>query len=102
MKLQPPKKKRGEGITHVSKLFEKYMKTIKAPQGTVVKEFVDLVDDLCQIKIKPEQCTYSVATKTMKLTVSGMVKTEILLRKKEVLAHMKGRLGEKGAPTEIL
>lgn len=102
MKLNQQKKKRGEGITHVSKLFEKYTKALCAPQGTVVKEFIELVNDLYGIQIKTEQCVYSVYTKTIKLSVSGMIKTELLLRKKEILTHMKGRLGEKNAPQEII
>lgn len=95
-------KKRGAGVTHVSKLFEKYTKTLQAPQKIVVTECIDVINDLFNIKIPREQCVYSVRSKTLSIHTKGVIKTEITLRKKDILNHLKARLGEKSAPNEIL
>ncbi len=98
----PAKKQRGKGIVKVSDLFKKYTDVLKAPQKTVVKNFIEVVDDLFGIVLRSDQCTFSVTSRTVTLTISGTLKTEILLHKKEILLHMKGRLGEKNSVHEIL
>lgn len=95
------KKGRGE-ITKIQNLFEVYKQRLRAPQGSVIKEFQEVIKEMFHVDIRPDQCSYSVATKTLKVTLSGPLRTEITLRKSEVLAHLKGRLGEKSAPTNIL
>lgn len=96
------KKKRGQGIVKVSDLFAKYQNTLKAPQGAVVTAFLEVVKELCGVTLKKEQCKYAVASKTLTLTSSGMLKSEILLKKKVILSKMAERLGEKSVPKEIL
>lgn len=91
---------RGE-MVKVGGLFEKYKKTLIAPQKTVIEAFCDVVEDLFEIKIPREKVKYSPSSKTLVLN-SGVIKSEVLLHKKEILTHMKGRLGEKNAPKDIL
>lgn len=95
------RKGRGE-ITKLSTLFEKYKKVLKAPQGSVIDCFVEVVEDLLRIKIEKDKVTYTVHTKTLAVRVQGPLRNEIRLRKDEILSHMKGRLGEPSAPKEIL
>lgn len=95
------KKGRGE-IVKVSDLFETYKKRLRAPQGAVIKVFQEIIKDLFSFTIKPDQVAYTVSTRTLSLAVQGPLKSEILLRKKEVLAHLKGRLGEQSSPKEII
>lgn len=95
------RKGRGE-ITKVSTLFEKYQKILKAPQGSVISCFKDVVSELIQIDIAKENITYNVFNKTLSVRAGGPLKSEIKLRKKEILNHMKGRLGEQSAPLDIL
>ena len=96
-------RKKGRGdIVKVGDLFEVYTKRLKAPQGTVITTFREVVKDLLDVSIDKKQCAYTVATKTFKITAPGPLKSEILIRKREILMHMKGRLGEKSAPTEII
>lgn len=95
------RKGRGE-IIKLSTLFEKYKKILKAPQGVIIDCFVEVTEDIIGIKIAKEQISYTVHTRTLSVRVSGPLKSEIKLRKKEILAHMKGRLGDQGAPVEIL
>ncbi len=95
------RKGRGE-IIKLSALFEKYKKTLRAPQGVVIDCFREVTEDVIGLSISKESVSYSVHTKTLSVRVSGPLKSEIKLRKKEILTHMKGRLGDQGAPIEIL
>jgi|GEM_PF-371488 len=95
---KPQRKGRRGEITKVSDLFEKYKTILKAPQGTVVKEFIEVVQDLLGIKIDRKYIRYSVATKTISLTAPSALKQEISLHREEILLHLKARLGEKSAP----
>ncbi len=94
--------RQGRGqITKLSDLFEKYTKTLKAPQGIVVNCFVEVVEELIGIPVAKKEVSYTVYTKTLTVRAQGPLKSEIILRKNEILAHMKGRLGEGSAPVEI-
>ncbi len=95
------RKGRGE-IMKLGDLFEKYKKILKAPQGVIIDCFIEVVDDVIGLKIAKQQISYTVHSRTLSVRVSGPLKSEIKLRKKEILAHMKGRLGDQGAPIEIV
>ena len=92
---------RGE-IKKVSSLFEKYKRVLIAPEGTVINAFIEVVEDLFGIKCSRSQLSYNPATKTLSLQGVGVLRSELKLREQEILNHLKGRLGEKGAPRLIL
>ena len=94
------RKGRGEMI-QLGGLFEKYKKTLIAPQKTIIDTFCEVVEDLFEISVPKNKIKYSTSTKTLSIT-GGALKSEILLHRGEILTHMKGRLGEKSAPKEIL
>lgn len=96
------RKTRGQGIVKMSDLFKKYKDTLKAPQGAVITAFLEVIKELFGVTLKKEHCAYRVASQTITLTVSGMLKTEILLKKNLILKKMGEKLGEKSAPKEIL
>lgn len=96
------RRKRGQGIVKVSDLFKKYAHTLKAPQGAVVTAFLEVIKELFGVTLKKEHCAYRVASRTLTLTASGMLKTEILLKKKIILIKMTEKLGEQSVPKEIL
>lgn len=96
-------KKRGEGIIRVSTLFEKYKKTLRAPEKSVTNQFLITVREIFpQLTIKESQCLYSPQTKTLSIQISGPVKTEIILKKETILLKMKDALGERSVPRNIL
>jgi hypothetical protein len=95
--------RKGSGeIKKLSDLFEKYKNTLKAPQGVVIDCLREVVEDTIGLPIAKQSVRYSVHTKTLSVSVSGPLKSEIKLRKREILTHMKGRLGDQGVPVEIL
>jgi hypothetical protein len=95
------RKGRGE-VKRVVDLFEKYRRTLVAPERSVRAAFIEVVEDLAGITIPDELVTYKPSSRTLFVAANGMVKSEIMLRREEILAHLKGRLGERGAPTTIL
>lgn len=95
-------KKRGAGVVHISGLFQKYANTLTAPQGTVIQAFVETVDEFFGITIPKAQCTYSPASKTLVYKGSGMLKSEILLKKQEILNSIQQKVGKKSTPKELL
>jgi len=97
-----PKNQRGQGIVRISDLFKKYTDTLKAPQKTVVKTFIAVVKDLFGVMLREDQCTFSVASRTLSVRVSGPLKSEIMLHKKKILELVVVELGEKSAIHEIL
>jgi hypothetical protein len=95
-------KRDGNKATKISDLFEKYKNTLKAPQGIVIDNFREVVEDLLGLPIKKEQVKYTVHSRTLSINVQGPLKSEIKLRKKEILNHLKGRLGDTSAPLDII
>lgn len=91
-------KKRSGEITKISNLFEKYKRVIKAPQGSVIKEVIEVINDLTGITIDKKFMKYSVVTKTVSITAPAVLKQEIKLHQAEILIHLKARLGETSAP----
>ncbi len=94
--------KKQRQLKPIDSLFDKYKKTLRAPQGSVVKEFVEIVEDILGIRIASDQVRYTVGTKTLSVSVSGPLKSEIKLREVEILTHLSGRLGPQSAPKTIL
>lgn len=95
-------KREGRGeMVQVSGLFEKYKKSLIAPQKTVIDTFCEVVEDILSVSVPKNKIKYSTSTKTLSI-IGGALKSEVQLHKNEILIHMKGRLGEKSAPKEIL
>lgn len=95
-------KKEPTGPRPISALFEKYKQTLKAPQGTIITTTIEVIDDLIGVEIAQERVSYKPHSKTLSFRVAGPLKSEILLRKVEILAHLRGRLGAQSAPDKIL
>ncbi|MAZ56299.1 hypothetical protein CL653_00715 [bacterium] len=93
---------RGEGVKKLNDLFSKYKSLLQAPEASVKKEVIQVVDDLLQISVNLEDFEYKPFQKTLYCRAKGMVKNEIMLHKDDILNHLKGRLGEKNAPKTIV
>ncbi|MCF7816074.1 MAG: hypothetical protein K9M10_02420 [Candidatus Pacebacteria bacterium] len=102
MESKHPNKKRGQGVVRISDLFKKYTQILKAPQGTVVNACINAIKTSLGVTVRKDQCRYSVSSRTLTLNVSGPVKSEVLLRKKQLLAEISAEVGEKSCPKEIL
>lgn len=92
---------RGE-LKKVSSLFERYKKTLVAPESSVISAFLEVVEDLLSVKLVKEKVRYSPVSRTLSLSGLGSLRSEIKMREEEIINHLKGRLGEKSAPKRVL
>ncbi len=88
-------------MKHISDLFERYKNKIKPPQSAVIKEFVEVVKEVLGFDIKPEQCSYTVNTKTLYLKTPSVLKSEIIRQKTTLLKKLKESLGQ-NSPEQII
>jgi hypothetical protein len=91
-----------EAPTKISDLFEVYKKRLKAPEKSVIHEVCEVLQDLLNLSLDAKSFSYSPHTRILTVKASGMIKTEIILKKDEILTHLKGRLGTQNAPTTII
>ena len=94
--------KRGDGIKKISDFFVKYKQTLTPPQGAVINSFCETTHDLYGWNLNKKQISYNPATRTIHTTLPSVLKNEIKLKKTEIINHLKGRLGTKGAPKDII
>ena len=92
---------RGGEIKKISDLFERYKKTLIAPERAVIDCFVEVVDELFGITVSPNLVSYTPSTRTLTIK-SSVLRNEVKLHQREILAHIKGRLGPKNAPHTII
>lgn len=92
---------RGE-LKKVSALFARYQERLVAPEGSVISAFVEVVEDLWGIVLTRSQVRYSPASRILSLVGSSTLRQEIKRQEKEILDHLRGRLGDKGSPKSIL
>lgn len=86
----------------VSDLFEVYRQKLTAPEKTVIENSIEVINDLLGVKLSATACRYTPYTRTLSVHTQGALKSEILMRKKEILTHLKGRLGVAHAPQELI
>lgn len=92
---------RGE-LKKVSSLFDKYKKTLVAPEASVVSAFLEVVEDLFSVKLSREKVRYNPTSRTLSLSGLGALRSEVKIRESEILGHLRGRLGDKGSPKRVM
>ena len=88
--------------TKVADLFAKYHQNLKAPQKSVEIAAAEVLTDLLGTSVSPKEVSYTPTTRTLALRLRGPLRSEAALHKEALLSHLKGRLGVKSAPTEIV
>jgi hypothetical protein len=93
----------GNGVPKkISDLFEVYRKRLRAPQGSVIDAATEVISDVLGVPMKREYLAYDPKSRILRVNASGPLKSEVSLRREEILNHLKGRLGTKSAPLTIL
>jgi hypothetical protein len=93
----------GKGApTKIGDLFEVYRKRLRAPQSSVIEAAVEVIHDVLGVVVDKKHFSYTPHSRTLTIKTSGMLKTEVNLKKTEILTHLKGRLGPQNAPKNIL
>ena len=94
-------KRRGE-IVAIKDLFEKYRKTLQAPQKTVELEGIRVIGELTKITLREDQIEYTVNTRVLFIKAPSLIKQEVKMKNNAILSELKKRLGAKSAPQTIL
>lgn len=90
------------GETHPIKDFlARYKERLRPPQGTVIQAFCAAAA-AHNIPLDPKNVSYTPHTKTIAVRHSGPLKSEILIRKQELLLHCKNALGPQNAPEHVV
>lgn len=93
--------KREPGLKQLNGLFERYRTKLVAPEQVVVETAVTVIAELFSLTVTPTQLRYAPATRTLHIQ-HGMLKSELLPHREELLRHLKNRLGSKSAPESIV
>ncbi len=94
-------KRRGE-VVPIKDLFAKYRQTLVAPQKTVEIELIRVVGEVVGVKLREDQVSYTVSTRTVAIRASSLIRQEIRVREADVLRALKGVLGAKNCPLHVL
>lgn len=94
-------KKKGE-ITPVRDLFEKYRKTLQAPQKSVELEGIKVIGEITGITLREDQIEYTPSTRVLSIKAPSLIKQELKTKNKIILDEIKKSLGAKSAPQTIL
>ncbi len=95
-------RKKGSGETvKISKLLSHYKDRFSAPESVVLDTLSEVLTDL-GFSVPKNTSSYSPTTKIITIKNSGMLRSEILIQKKVILTHLRGRLGERSAPKDII
>ncbi|MAZ30067.1 hypothetical protein CL655_02165 [bacterium] len=93
--------KKTPGPKPLNALFDRYKKILKAPEAAVCDAARAVIEELLGVPIRTEQITYSPQTRVLHIK-HGLLKSEVLPHKTEILNHLKGRLGVRSAPQDIV
>lgn len=85
-------------IVKISDLFLKYKKTLIAPQGSVIKEVVVVVEEVTNIKVDKKYFKYNVSSKTIFCTAPSSIKSEIKIFEEDIKNQLVKKLGVKNTP----
>lgn len=88
-------------MQQIGSLFDKYKKTLRPPQRSVEKKALEVINQEFQFHLTEANLSYNPKTKTLKLNVPSVVRTEVMRQKSRVLVRLKTVLGEY-SPTELL
>lgn len=83
-------------------LLEKYRTRIRAPQKRIVEVFQHIAEQEIGVHIDTKYITYQVRDKNIFLTCPSLLKSEVSMKKRDILTRMKDILGERDAPQNII
>lgn len=89
-------------MKRIGGLFDKYRLRFKAPQASVEKVCIEVINEVTGFDIKIEQITYTVSTRTLSLQLPSILKSELRFHQELILEKITDKLGSDGSPKIIL
>lgn len=89
-------------IQQLGNLLELYKKRFKAPQASVEKECLQVIQELTQFTLTIDQVSYTVSNRSLKINAPSIIKSELRLYHSQILNEVQKRLGESTSPKIIL
>ena len=97
------KKKPAEGNDQqLGNLLARYKNHFKPPQASVVKECLEVIQDVCGIILEQKHLTYTVSNKTLTVQTSSLVRSELKTNHQAITKELEKRLGAHNAPKVII
>ena len=99
-------KRRSQGnkeqkLVAINDLFAKYRNRFRAPEGSVVTAVCDVVVRITGYQISRDQVTYNVRDRVVFLRTRGVLRSELLLQKQQILDQLTAELGKQSAPHDL-
>ena len=92
------KKPAHQNKKHLSNLLQVYKDRLRPPQASVEKQVAKVISTVVGLEISSEQVSYTVATKTIKLSVPSLLRTEIKAKEMEIRKQLKTELAARDIP----
>lgn len=96
------KKKNYNSTVPLSSLFLKYKNTLKAPQGSVIKEIIAVVKEEVGVSLEEKHFSYNVNKKTVSCLAPGVIRSEIKVKQAVIEEKLEVRLGKQNTPKVFL
>ncbi len=90
------------GPKSIAGFLDVYRKKIKAPQNSVIVEFVSVVKEVTFVKVNVSDCDYNPKTRTLYVKTSSVIKQDLLLRSPEILSRLEDKIGVSNSPHSII
>lgn len=88
-------------MTQISNLLAKYKQTLRPPQASVEATAVAMITKVTGLQLTATQVSYTPASRTLRLQVPSVMRSELLRHKPAILAGLRADLGATHAPTDI-
>lgn len=95
------KERRGE-LIKLSALFDKYIKTLKAPQRTVEKAACTAIYEVTGLLLRVEQVTYTVSTQRLYVNAPALIRSEIKIKNEAIMQALATSLGKSQSTVHLL
>jgi hypothetical protein len=96
------KKEPTDNPEQLGNLLERYKRTIKPPQQSVLNEVVLVIQDSLGFYVSRNKFDYNVSTRVVYIKTNSLLKTEILRKKSVIKKALSERLGEVNSPLDFV
>jgi hypothetical protein len=83
-------------------LLARYKDHFKPPQASVVKECLEVIQDVTGIVLEQKHLTYMVSNKTLTVQTSSLIRSELKTKHQVITKELEKRLGAHNAPKVII